>query len=102
MDWFCGARMHSTIAALSSGVPTAATAYSDKTLGVFASCGVENQVIDPRQLETEAVIEKLVESFESRAQTRQVLSTTIDGVKARATDQFRCITDMLAVALAEA
>ena len=95
MDWFCGARMHSTIAALSSGVPTAATAYSDKTLGVFASCGVENQVIDPRQFGTEAVIERLVASFESRAQTRQVLSTTIDGVKARATDQFRCITDML-------
>ncbi len=94
-EWFCGTRMHSTIAALSSGVPTAAIAYSDKTLGVFQSCGVQNQVIDPRQLETQAVVERLIESFESRAQTRQVLSTTIEGVKARAAEQFRRITDTL-------
>ena len=95
MDWFCGTRMHSTIAALSSGLPTAAIAYSDKTLGVFESCGVENQVIDPRKLETQTVVERLVESFERRAQTRQVLSTTIDGVKARAAEQLRCTTEML-------
>jgi polysaccharide pyruvyl transferase WcaK-like protein len=95
MDWFCGTRMHSTIAALSSGVPTAAIAYSYKTLGIFGSCGVENQVIDPRELETQAVVERLIESFESRAQTRQLLSTTVTGVKARAADQFKCTTDLL-------
>jgi len=95
MEWFCGTRMHSTIAALSSGVPTAAIAYSDKTRGVFESCGVEDQVIDPRKLETPAVIAKLMESFESRAHTRHVLSTTIDGVKARATEQFQRITETL-------
>jgi len=95
LDWFCGTRMHSTIAALSSGVPTAAIAYSDKTLGVFESCGVGNQVIDPRQLETQAVAGRLIESFESRAQTRQVLSTTIEGVKTRAIEQFKCTTDIL-------
>jgi len=95
MDWFCGTRMHSTIAALSSGLPTAAIAYSDKTLGVFESCGVEDQVIDPRKLETQTVVERLVESFEKRAQTRQVLSTSIDGVKARAAEQLRCTTEML-------
>ena len=95
MDWFCGTRMHSTIAALSTGVPTAATAYSDKTLGVFASCGVEDQVIDPRRLPTEAVIDRLVDSFEATLQTGDVLTTTIDGVKARATEQFAHITDML-------
>jgi predicted transcriptional regulator len=56
---------------------------------------VEDQVIDPRQLETRAVVERLVESFESRAQTRQVLSTNIVGVKARAAEQLRCTTEML-------
>ncbi len=95
VDWFCGTRMHSTIAALSSGVPTAAIAYSDKTLGVFESCRVGSQVIDPRQLETQAAAERLVESFESRAHTRGVLAATIEGVKARAAEQFRCITDVL-------
>ena len=31
LKWFCGTRMHSTIASLSSGVPSAAIAYRDKT-----------------------------------------------------------------------
>ncbi len=95
MDWFCGTRMHSTIAALSSGVPTAAIAYSDKTRGVFASCGMQDHVIDPRQLETRSVVERLVEAFELRTQTKQALSTTIGGVKARAAEQFRDTTEML-------
>ncbi|MDB4278688.1 polysaccharide pyruvyl transferase family protein [Deltaproteobacteria bacterium] len=95
LDWFCGTRMHSTIAALSSGVPTAAIAYSDKTLGVFESCGVENEVIDPRELETEVVAGRLIESYEIRDQTRQFLSTTIGGVKARAAEQLRCTIELL-------
>src|SRR5690606_8800966 len=32
-DWFCGTRMHATIAGLSTGVPTSAIAYSPKTVG---------------------------------------------------------------------
>jgi polysaccharide pyruvyl transferase WcaK-like protein len=95
MDWFSGTRMHSTIAGLSTRVPTTAVAYSDKTRGVFASCGVEDQVVDPRRLGTDTVVESLLESFERREQTRQVLAGTIDGVKARATDQFSSIVEML-------
>ena len=95
MDWFCGTRMHSTIAALSTRVPTAAVAYSDKTRGVFASCGVEDQVIDPRRLPTEVVIDRLVDSFERRLQIGDVLTTSIDGVKARATEQFAYISETL-------
>lgn len=48
-DWFCGTRMHSTIASLSSGVPTAALAYSLKTRGVFATCGMADAVVDLRE-----------------------------------------------------
>ena len=95
LDWFCGTRMHSTIAALSSGVPTAALAYSDKTLGVFESCGVGDQVIDPRMLDTKAVIDRLLRSFEVRAVKKQVLSKTIPDVKLRAEEQFHCINDAL-------
>lgn len=51
-DWFCGTRMHSCIAGLSSGVPTAAIAYSVKTLGVFDTCLAGANVVDPRQLDT--------------------------------------------------
>ena len=95
MDWFSGTRMHATIAALSSSVPSAATAYSDKTRGVFASCGVEEQVIDPRELDTRDVTDRLIHSFESREQIRGLLSSTIGDVKARATEQFSDMTEML-------
>jgi polysaccharide pyruvyl transferase WcaK-like protein len=95
MDWFSGTRMHATIAALSSFVPAAATAYSDKTRGVFASCGVEEQVIDPRELDTHTVTERLLHSFRGRDRIQQQLYTTIGGVKARATEQFEDITEIL-------
>ncbi len=46
--WFCGTRMHSTIAALSSGVRTFALAYSDKTKGVFRTKNSEETCYDLR------------------------------------------------------
>ena len=95
MDWFSGTRMHSTIAALSTRVPTAAVAYSDKTRGVFASCGVEHQVVDPRRLGTQAVIDALLESYDEREQTRQILASSIDEVKARASEQNARIVETL-------
>jgi polysaccharide pyruvyl transferase WcaK-like protein len=94
-DWFCGTRMHSTIAALSSSVPTAAVAYSDKTRGVFESCGVEDQVVDPRKLDTGAVVERLLESFHNRDKLSQTLSRTIPDVKSRAAAQFEVIAETL-------
>lgn len=65
-DWFCGTRMHSTIAALSSAVPTATISYSDKAQGVFERCGQGGQVFDPRKLETPQIIEMLQQSFSNR------------------------------------
>jgi colanic acid/amylovoran biosynthesis protein len=65
-DWFCGTRMHAGIAALSSGVPTAAIAYSRKTLGVFDTCGQGPHVADPRELDTADVVERLWHSWTQR------------------------------------
>lgn len=95
MDWFAGTRMHSTIAALSSRVPTAAVAYSDKTRGVFATCGVEDQVIDPRELGTEEVIERMLESLNARQRIGGILSGSIPAVKAQAAAQFARIVEMV-------
>lgn len=72
-DWFCGTRMHSTIAALSSGVPTAAISYSDKTLGVFETCGQGEHVADPRTLGTDEVVEHVLDSFDRREEARTSL-----------------------------
>ena len=67
MDWFCGTRMHSTIAALSSGVPCAAIAYSLKFQGVFETCAQGARVADPRKLDTEETVEHLWHSCSERA-----------------------------------
>ena len=39
LDFFCGARMHACIAALSSGVPVVPMAYSRKFAGLFGTLG---------------------------------------------------------------
>jgi polysaccharide pyruvyl transferase WcaK-like protein len=95
MDWFCGTRMHSTIAALSSGIPTAAIAYSDKTLGVFTTCSQGSQVFDPRALETDAVIEGVWQSFLNRDALRQSLSENLPRVTDLAAGQMHDIAERI-------
>ena len=57
MDIFVGARMHATIAALSSGVATIPTAYSMKFSGLFEGIGYPF-IIDLRNITTEEALEK--------------------------------------------
>lgn len=91
LDWFCGTRMHSTIAALSSGVPAAAIAYSPKTLGVFETCGQGAHVADPRQLDTGEVVERLWQSWAAREKARESLQATLPAVLRRAEEQMDAI-----------
>jgi polysaccharide pyruvyl transferase WcaK-like protein len=72
-DWFCGTRMHATIAALSSGVPTAALAYSGKTAGVFASVGAEDNVLDARSSTANIVASELVRIWMDRESALAIL-----------------------------
>jgi polysaccharide pyruvyl transferase WcaK-like protein len=86
--WFLGTRMHATIAGLSSGVPTAAVSYSDKTLGVFETCGQGGRVHDPRRLSTDELTEAVLASFRGREAARASLAAALPGVKARAEEQM--------------
>lgn len=99
-DWFCGTRMHSTIAALSSGVPTATVSYSDKAQGVFESCGQGEHVIDPRELDTDAVVERLKASFGSRDAAKASLSEHLPAVKATAAEQMDAVAQRIRLAAA--
>jgi len=87
-DWFCGTRMHSTIAALSSGVPAAAISYSPKTLGVFESCAQGTHVADPRQLDTGEVAEQLWCSWLDREYARGALAAALPQVLRQAESQM--------------
>ena len=87
-DWFCGTRMHATIAGLSSCVPTSTISYSDKALGVFESCGQGGEVFDPRILDTEVIVESLLDSFARREAIAKSLQASIPAVKSLASQQM--------------
>jgi polysaccharide pyruvyl transferase WcaK-like protein len=80
--------MHATIAGLSSGVPTAAVSYSDKTLGVFETCGQGEHVHDPRRLDTNALVDAVLRSFRERDSARASLATHLPAVLAKASEQM--------------
>lgn len=87
VDWFTGSRMHSTIAALSSGVPVASIAYSDKARGVFETAGMQSHVADLRDLDAGGVAAAMLQSFRGRDQARADLDRVLADVRARARDQ---------------
>ena len=95
MDWFCGTRMHSTIAALSSLVPTCTIAYSDKARGVFEMCGAGEQVFDPRQSSTAELVECTLQSLVNRFETKRLISQCVPSVKEAAEQQLQAIADRL-------
>jgi polysaccharide pyruvyl transferase WcaK-like protein len=84
LDWFAGARMHATIGAFSSGVPTLGLGYSDKAEGVFAECGIGAAVADLRSLDAPALAARARASFAGRAAERADLAARVDALKARA------------------
>lgn len=93
MDFFCGTRMHSTIAGLSSLVPTSAVAYSKKTLGVFESCGQGGEVTDPRDVDADACIAAIWSTWERRESVAASLAAGLPSVRERAIDQSARVFD---------
>jgi polysaccharide pyruvyl transferase WcaK-like protein len=87
-DWLCGTRMHAAIAALSTGVPAAAIAYSDKTLGVFETCGQGEHVADPRRCDTDEVVDRLWQSWSDRRSARAALKRALPAVFEQADTQM--------------
>jgi len=94
-DWFCGTRMHSTIAGLSSGVPTAAIAYSLKTAGVFETCGQGEHVADPRTTDTQEVIDQLWRSWQVRGTAKATLDARLPQVFAQVEHQHDAIAQTI-------
>lgn len=92
-DWFVGSRMHATIAALSTLTPVAAYAYSDKTRGVFETCGVAEHCVDAREESGTEAVQRLLEAFEARSETAAVLAEHATPTVARSREQLREILD---------
>lgn len=82
-EWFTGARMHATIAALSTATPVSNMAYSRKAAGVFDCCGVGAHVHDLRKCTTEQMVERLVADYQYRHQQGALLRSQLPFVKRR-------------------
>lgn len=93
---FCGTRMHSTIAALSSGVPAVAFAYSPKTGGVFGSCGQEARVVDLRDVDRKAVEQQVMALWNERRSIAEELGTSMPHVRSTAQAPFDEIRSLIA------
>jgi len=73
MDFFIGSRMHSCIAAFSSGVPVLPIAYSRKFAGVFGSLGYD--ILADCETETEvAIVDKAIDAFNRRAELKELIA----------------------------
>ncbi len=90
-DWFCGARMHSCIAALSQGVPTVGLAYSDKTLGVFETAGVGEGVVDPRADPAPVVVGRIRDELAARGERAAALRAALPGLQQRWREEFEAM-----------
>ena len=71
MDIFIGTRMHSNIFALSKGVPIIAIGYLHKTEGIARMVGVEEWVIDIKNMKGDVLQEKLIELWKARQEWKQ-------------------------------
>ncbi len=90
-DWFCGTRMHATIAALSSAIPASAISYSPKTLGVFETCGQGEHVADPQKLGAGEMVEWLWHSWRNRKRAKINYEDYLPIVKKMVDEQIRLI-----------
>lgn len=82
MDVFIGARMHATIAAYSSGVPTIPFAYSRKFTGLYNSLNYP-YLIDGMNNTTETAIATVVDYIEKREQIGLAISKEKEAVNQR-------------------
>jgi colanic acid/amylovoran biosynthesis protein len=96
LDWFAGARMHATIGAFSSGVPTLGLGYSDKAQGVFAECGIGDEVADLRRLDAPTLAHRALASFRDRARQRDDLAGRVGTLKMRAAREMDDIARQIA------
>ncbi len=65
LDFFTGARMHSTVAAFSTSVPVLPFSYSKKFKGLYGALGY-NHLIEGREMTTDEAIKLTINSIKNR------------------------------------
>jgi polysaccharide pyruvyl transferase WcaK-like protein len=75
LDVHIGAMMHSTILAISCGVPTLALAYDVKSVGFFELFGLGNQVVPLPTLDEETLYHRIVDLVAQRSEIAAIISS---------------------------
>lgn len=85
MKFFAGARTHSTIAALSSYVPTLSFAYSLKAIGINKDIfGHRDYCLNSEELNPETIADKIELMLEKKHKIKSELDTSIPKIKKEA------------------
>lgn len=80
MDFFMGARMHSTIGAFSAGVPVLPMAYSRKFNGLFVDTLNYPHMVDLKTQTKEEIITLVEKSFNNRKQLASIINDRMNGI----------------------
>ena len=90
MDFFTGARMHSTIAALSAGIPVLPFSYSRKFEGMFSTLDYA-WIISAKSMSLEEAIDLTLRSIEQRRELATNVISSMNKVK----NKLVCFTEDL-------
>lgn len=80
MDFFMGARMHSTIAAFSSGVPVLPMAYSRKFNGLFVETLNYPYIIDLKKDSLSIITKKVLEYIDESDSIIKSVNTSLESI----------------------
>lgn len=89
MEFFTGARMHATIAAISSGVPTVPVAYSRKFSGVFGSLGYHYTINSYGGISTDDFLIKLFDYYDEHLDSMKVDVRSATGKAHQVNSKYR-------------
>lgn len=80
LDFFMGARMHSTIGAFSSGVPVVPMAYSRKFNGLFEDTLDYHYMTDLKTQTKEEVLSIIKDAFEKRSELKEIIQNRMNTI----------------------
>ena len=96
MSVFIGARTHSTIAALSSGVPTVSLAYSIKAKGINQDLfGHLRYCLEPEQIVSTTITEKICEVMQESEMIKNQLNHSLPQINSFAMDAGKYLKNIL-------
>lgn len=96
MSFFAGARTHSTLASISTYVPTLSFAYSIKAIGINRDIfDHESYCLSPNNLNPDLVIKKMESLFSSREDIRSILREKVPILEKRAMDAGKYLRHLI-------